>query len=420
MPRVCLVAIAVAMAAVNLLGQGGPPSGTGNGNPPGNPSGNGNPPDMGKPGDTGKPPDTGKPTDPGQQGAAKAVSITVITPKTEIEQGLSVAGLVAIQFKSSADLENISVWLTPSLDDVKATPDSFAKITKDTAYSILLEVKNKPDHTLGGTLQLRKGEDSGRTYAQPLPISIKVSGGQDSGPAEVKVTGIASSADYKTGSVSAGQIVSIFGSGLGPDKPDTAKTDDKGRVSTVNGSTQVLVNGIPAPILAISNTQVNIVVPKGVATDDRAEFVVTNQDKVSVTVSVPVQSAAPALFSLDGSGHGQAAALNQDGTVNGPSTPIRRGGAVVLFGSGFGDWKENVPDGTLVSSTLPTPKASVSVTIGGVPAKVLYNGGAPGLVSGVVQINAEVPESVTPGEKVTVVVTAGDKSSTASATIAVR
>ena len=77
--------------------------------------------------------------------------------------------------------------------------------------------------------------------------------------------------------------------------------------------------------------------------------------------------------------------------MNSPSSRAPRGGVLTLFGSGFGDWKESIADGTIIGSELPTPKAPVSVTIGGAAAKVLYAGGAPELVSGVVQLNVEVP-----------------------------
>ena len=43
---------------------------------------------------------------------------------------------------------------------------------------------------------------------------------------------------------------------------------------------------------------------------------------------------------------------------------------------------------SLLSSTLP---ASVEVTIGGRPAQIQYAGEAPGLISGIAQINAIVP-----------------------------
>jgi uncharacterized protein (TIGR03437 family) len=62
----------------------------------------------------------------------------------------------------------------------------------------------------------------------------------------------------------------------------------------------------------------------------------------------------------------------------------------------------------------------VSVTIGGTDAKVLYAGGAPGLVNGVVVVNAAISMDITPGEAVSVVVTVGDNSSPANVTVAIK
>ena len=79
-----------------------------------------------------------------------------------------------------------------------------------------------------------------------------------------------------------------------------------------------------------------------------------------------------------------------------------------------------MPDGAVIGSALPTVQAPVSVTLGGTDAKVLYAGGAPGLVNGVVVVNAEIPLGITPGDNVAVVVTVGDKASPANVTVAVK
>jgi uncharacterized protein (TIGR03437 family) len=150
-----------------------------------------------------------------------------------------------------------------------------------------------------------------------------------------------------------------------------------------------------------------------------AEIIVMFEAKMSQTVSVPVEERAPALFSLDGTGTGQAAAINQDGRVNGTNARARRGDVVTLYGSGFGEATGELPDGAIVGGILPRPKAEVTVTIGGTPAKLLYAGGAPGMVAGVVQINVEVPQNVAAGDRVAVFIKAGNEQSAQALTIAV-
>jgi uncharacterized protein (TIGR03437 family) len=346
-------------------------------------------------------------------------TIEWLTERSAVEQALLGAGTASVQFRSSADLTGIQVWLTPSLEGVTASPDSFATIVKDTTYMIVLTLAGDPSHTLAGTLHLRSSENDSRTYAPPFQVKARVKGAPAEPATEVTVAAVVAGANYSQGALAPGQIVSIFGKGIGPAVVQGLEIGANGRVATYLGDTQVLFNGILSPLLAVVDNQVNAVVPQDVAGDESVEVVVTHRDGVSAELTLPVAAAAPALFTLNGSGVGQAAALNLDGTINGPGNRARRGGVVSLFGTGFGEWAQGVPDGAVIGPELPTPKAPVSVTIGGAAARVLYAGGSPGLVSGVVALNVEIPENITPGDRVTVVVSVGGKSSPANVTVAV-
>jgi uncharacterized protein (TIGR03437 family) len=102
----------------------------------------------------------------------------------------------------------------------------------------------------------------------------------------------------------------------------------------------------------------------------------------------------PGIFTLDASGSGLGAILNQDGTINGPQNPAGPGSIIVIYATGGGLTDPAYEDGELSGLPLPYLKADVEVEIAGRPAEVLYAGGAPGLVAGVVQINARVPADV--------------------------
>jgi len=299
----------------------------------------------------------------------------------------------------------------------------FPEIQQGTVYTITLTLDAPPEHTLGGTLHLRATDGSSQTYAPPFPLIVKVkgsAGGADDDQEDAVITTIVNSADLKGGSVTAGQIVSLFGSGIGPKDMVGLQLDRSGRVATFLGGTQVLFNGVAAPLLVALSHQLNAVVPQSVADASSVDVVVTHGGHVSSIWTLPVSTSDPALFTLDGSGHGQAAALNADGSLNGASNPAIRGKFITLFGSGFGEWNELVPDGAVIDSSLTTVKTPVSVTIGGTDARVLYAVGAPGLVNGVVVVNAEIPLGVAPGDVLAVVVTVGDKSSPANVTVAIK
>jgi uncharacterized protein (TIGR03437 family) len=367
---------------------------------------------------------TGKPPDPGNSGKQSSphLSIQWLTSEQDAEKELLGSGMTTIEFKSSVDLRNIQVWLTPSLTGLKADPDEFAEIKPDTTYMIMLSLDTPPDHTLGGTLHLRATDGSSQTFAPPFPLILKLKGGTgaDDSQQDAVITSVVNSADYHSGSVTAGQIVSLFGAGIGPQNTANLQLDSNGRVSSYLGDTQVLFNGVAAPLLVALSHQLNAVVPESVAGNSSVDVVVTHGGHVSSTWTSPVSTADPALFTMDASGQGQAAALNSDGTLNGKTNPAARGTFVTLFGSGFGEWNQLVPDGAVIGSTPPTPKTPVSVTIGGSDAKVLYAGGAPGLVNGVVAVVAVIPDGVEAGDAVSVVVTVGDQSSPADVTVAVK
>jgi uncharacterized protein (TIGR03437 family) len=76
-------------------------------------------------------------------------------------------------------------------------------------------------------------------------------------------------------------------------------------------------------------------------------------------------------------------------------------------------------DGRPAVDVLPKPVATVTVDIGGQPAKVSYAGAAPGMMPGVLQVNAEIPASVQPGNSVPVHVTVGGVASQDGVTLAV-
>jgi uncharacterized protein (TIGR03437 family) len=136
------------------------------------------------------------------------------------------------------------------------------------------------------------------------------------------------------------------------------------------------------------------------------------------SATLPVSAAAPAIFVIGASGQG--AILNGDLSVNSPAHPAARGSSITIYATGAGLLSPPVADGTIVSATnLPLSVASISVTIGGQPATVGYQGAAPGLVAGVMQIDAQVPAGVTPGAAVPVTMSVAGTSGLNTVTMAV-
>jgi uncharacterized protein (TIGR03437 family) len=74
----------------------------------------------------------------------------------------------------------------------------------------------------------------------------------------------------------------------------------------------------------------------------------------------------------------------------------------------------------VTGSGLKTPTLPVAVTIGGTIATVQYAGSAPGSAAGLLQVNAVVPQGISAGSAVPVVVSVGGIASQPNVTIAIK
>ena len=215
-----------------------------------------------------------------------------------------------------------------------------------------------------------------------------------------------------------GEIFVLYGSGMGPSQLGQMHLNNNGLVDTTLAETQVTFNGIPAPIVYTSDKQLAAIVPYSVQ-GPSADLVVSYQGHATNPMPVLINSASPALFTLDSSGQGQAAAVNQDGTINSAANPAPAGSIVSLYVTGEGATSPAGVDGKLASAPLPKPVLPVSVAIAGQPATVQYAGGAPGLVAGVMQVNVQIPVG-TPSGNAAVILAVGTASSQSTVTIAVQ
>ncbi len=233
--------------------------------------------------------------------------------------------------------------------------------------------------------------------------------------------GVVNGASFVSGPVSPGEIVSLFGSGLGPLTPASLTMTNPRLVANSLEGVRVFFDGVAAPLLYASAGQVNAVVPYSVAGQSTTVLQVEYLGALSSAVTLPVAATAPGVFSIAGSGLGPGAILNsQDLSVNSALNPAARGDWVSIFATGAGVTTPASADGLLASAPLPAPNANVSVTIGGLPCPTNFAGAAPGLVSGMLQINAQVPAGVEPGSAVPVQISIGSANSQSAVTVAVQ
>jgi uncharacterized protein (TIGR03437 family) len=156
-------------------------------------------------------------------------------------------------------------------------------------------------------------------------------------------------------------------------------------------------------------------------TGTNAQVTVTYQGQTSAAISVSIASSAPGIFTLDSTGQGQAAAINQDGiTANSTANPAKAGDVISIYATGEGQTTPSGADGKPASVPYPYPNLPVTATVGGQGAPVQYAGGAPGEVAGVMQVNVQIPSEITPGSAVPVQLKVGDVPTQAGVTVAVR
>ena len=262
---------------------------------------------------------------------------------------------------------------------------------------------------------------NGRVYVPTFSNAVAVYGELNStatAAASSIISAVVNSASYLGGAVAPGELVTIFGGNLGA-SPGASGAFNGGSLSNTINGTQVLFDGTAAPLLYASSGQINAVVPFGVA-GPTTKVQVVNQGQTAASITVPVQPASPALFAIDGSGGGQGAILNQDGSVNSQTNPASRGSVVVFYGTGGGLTSPASVDGLLTPPPYPLLMPPVTVTIDNKPAQVLYAGAAPGMVAGVMQINAVVPVNAGQATTDQVEVTIGGYTSPTAITLVVQ
>ncbi|HEY9140781.1 MAG TPA: hypothetical protein VIN93_07805 [Bryobacteraceae bacterium] len=255
--------------------------------------------------------------------------------------------------------------------------------------------------------------------------------------------------------VSPGEIVSIFGRNLGPlvaytvpfttvvgvqsfraTVPDPANSLNNYRIAFTFWDVTLTPAGnhtVYAPIIMLSNNQINAVVPFELFTlvgTANSSVSVVVWDGASFTNTYPVLAVAedPGIFTLGGLGTGQGAILNYSAnsgsyTINSAKNAASRGSTIVIYVTGMGTLVSPLADGVIASAT-DVVNDPVQVTIGGQPAVVSYAGAAGGSVAGLIQINTIVPPTISTGATVSLTVAGGTaataRRSQANVTVAVQ
>jgi uncharacterized protein (TIGR03437 family) len=229
-------------------------------------------------------------------------------------------------------------------------------------------------------------------YAVPTVVNAKVYAGTQNSLVAYGLLSpgaaiaVSNAASGSAAAAAPGSIVSIYGSGLAA----STATATSFPIPSALGGAAVAVDGIAAPLLYASPTQLNAQIPFDVSSG-AANITVAVNGAAAGTASILIQSSAPGLFMQQGA----AAVVNQNGLVNSQSQPAAVGTVIAAYLTGLG--AVNPPGVTGVAapaSPLSMVNGLVTATIGGISASVRFAGLAPGF-AGLYQVNIVVPQMAT-------------------------
>lgn len=216
-----------------------------------------------------------------------------------------------------------------------------------------------------------------------------------------------------------GEMVTFYVPGFGPDSPATA-TPSGGRIGTELANSRVLFDGTAAAVTSASKGQVTAVVPYFVGLENSSVVQVEYNGTRTPAVRWSATTSTAGVFTQTGTGIGQGRILNEDGSANSSDNPAARGSVVTIYATGEG-FETPVPnDGQIAADPLPTPYNVIEVRIGGKTADLQIAGGSPGEVAGIMRVKVRVPDSISAGNTVPVIVSVNGDPSQGGVTMSVK
>ena len=239
-------------------------------------------------------------------------------------------------------------------------------------------------------------------------------------PVTILPGGIVNGASFQAGPLAPGEIVTIFGHGMGPSTLQVMQsTASPGFLDNALAGTRVWFDSTPAPMVYSYKDYVSAIVPYAVAGQGSTNVEVEYLGAFSSTVSLPVAPTAPAIFTEPPEGTGGGAILDRNNALVTPDNPVSAGDWVTIFATGEGSADPDALDGRIAAGLTPS-NVPATVTIGGLPAAVRYAGRAPGSVFGVLRVEAQIPAGVPARADVPVQIQIGNATSQSGVTVAVR
>lgn len=337
-----------------------------------------------------------------------SLSFTASVGQATTPQTVQLTSSATTTFAVTTSTKDNGSWLVvnPSSGAASATPITL---------SVSANTQNLAAGSYSGTVTVSSA-------ASLTPVTISVSLTVAAIPTPV-VTAVKNAASWATGPISPGENIVIGGTGIGPAQiAQVTQLTADGKFPTTFANTQVLFDGIPAPIIYASSNQTSVFVPYEIGGRTATNLQVVYSGVQSVAVQYYVTAAAPGIYAQNKQGFGPGSIINQDNSINGPNNPAAKGSVVAIYVTGEGTTSPASTDGAIANTSgnpLNKPVLGVTATVAGQPATVQYYGSAPGIVYGVMQVNVTIPAGTPTGAQA-LVINVGNNPTPAGVTVAVQ
>jgi len=342
----------------------------------------------------------------------RALTITSVTAKLQIDYPNS--GDLKVYLFSPTGVRTILLEHSCSVAGIDTTfDDSAPQLWKDFCPTELGRAPFRANEPLSnfraepsslGTWRLSLENDSSDSRSGYLTgFSLTITGTRQVTPIFATQT-VVNAVNLISGAIAPGELVSIYGAALGPTTPVSAPS---GTLPTTLGGVTVTFDGVAVPIVYASLYRVDVQAPFSLSAGSQTNIQVSSAGSTSRSVAVSLSAAAPGIVTVQPDGTGPVKGVNQDGMLNSPTRGAAKGSVVSVYASGLGMVTPALAAGAAPpASPLSMVTAGVAASMGGVPARVVFAGLAPGL-PGYYQVNIEVPADSRSGSQQLIISTNG-------------
>jgi len=313
---------------------------------------------------------------------------------------------------ANVNLTNLSSGSTLSVTSATSSSKSVTATVSGNSLLIAADPTGLAPGLYGGTVTLASNAANDAQIAIPVEFTVA-----PAGQPMILQGGVVNAANGAAEPVSQGDIASIYGTQFAP--AGTNAVNATTPLATILGGTQVMVNGVAAPLYFVGPGQINFQIPYGLTAGSLATIQVVSNGAAGNLRSVSINAVSPrmlAFVSFIAGGYGVIVNAS-DGSLTLPSGtnvpgftthPAKPGDTITIYAIGFGQTTPAVVEGQPAPSTAPLASiANITSTFGGgfngraTNGKVTFAGLTPTLV-GLYQANVQIPEDAPLGRAVPV------------------